>query len=50
MALANKYRPTKFSEVIGQEAAVVALKNIIKIKTSTMDIFLLAHVESVKQL
>ena len=30
MALANKYRPTKFSEVIGQEAAVVALKNIIK--------------------
>ena len=29
MALANKYRPTKFSEVIGQEAAV-ALKNIIK--------------------
>ena len=30
MALANKYRPSKFSEVIGQEAAVVALKNIIK--------------------
>ena len=32
MALANKYRPTKFSEVIGQEAAVVAIKNIIKNK------------------
>ena len=30
MALANKYRPTKFSEVIGQEATVISLKNIIK--------------------
>ena len=30
MALANKYRPNSFSEVIGQENAVVALRNIIK--------------------
>tara|TARA_B100001029_G_scaffold6843_1_gene4830 strand:- start:9654 stop:11225 length:1572 start_codon:yes stop_codon:yes gene_type:complete len=30
MALANKYRPNSFSEVIGQENAVIALRNIIK--------------------
>ncbi len=30
MALANKYRPKSFSEVIGQDNAVIALKNIIK--------------------
>ncbi len=30
MALANKYRPTSFSEVIGQETTVNALRNIIK--------------------
>jgi len=30
MALANKYRPNTFSEVIGQENAVIALRNIIK--------------------
>ena len=30
MALANKYRPKSFSEVIGQDNAVVALRNIIK--------------------
>ena len=32
MALANKYRPKSFSEVIGQDNAVVALRNIIKNK------------------
>ena len=30
MALANKYRPKSFTEVIGQDNAVVALRNIIK--------------------
>ena len=30
MALANKYRPNVFSEVIGQDNVVNALKNIIK--------------------
>ena len=30
MALANKYRPNLFSEVIGQENVVIALRNIIK--------------------
>ena len=30
MALANKYRPKSFSEVIGQDNAVLALRNIIK--------------------
>ena len=30
MALANKYRPNSFSEVIGQENTVIALRNIIK--------------------
>ena len=30
MALANKYRPKSFTEVIGQDNAVIALKNIIK--------------------
>ena len=33
MALANKYRPNSFSEVIGQENAVIALRNIIKNQT-----------------
>ena len=32
MALANKYRPKSFSEVIGQDNAVIALRNIIKNK------------------
>ena len=32
MALANKYRPKTFSEVIGQDNAVIALRNIIKNK------------------
>jgi len=32
MALANKYRPKSFSEVIGQDNAVLALRNIIKNK------------------
>ncbi len=32
MALANKYRPKLFSEVIGQDNAVQALRNIIKNK------------------
>ena len=32
MALANKYRPKSFSEVIGQDNTVVALRNIIKNK------------------
>lgn len=32
MALANKYRPKSFSEVIGQETTVNALRNIIKNK------------------
>ena len=32
MALANKYRPKLFSEVIGQDNAVLALRNIIKNK------------------
>ena len=30
MTLATKYRPKSFSEVIGQDHAVVALRNIIK--------------------
>ena len=30
MALANKYRPQSFSQVVGQSAAVNALRNIIK--------------------
>ena len=33
MALANKYRPKTFSEVIGQDNAVIALRNIIKNKS-----------------
>ena len=32
MALANKYRPKNFSEVIGQKTTVNALRNIIKNK------------------
>ena len=39
MALANKYRPKSFSEVIGQDNAVLALRNIIKNKTFIMAIF-----------
>ena len=30
MALANKYRPNSFSQVIGQDNSVIALRNIIK--------------------
>ncbi len=30
MTLATKYRPKSFSEIIGQDHAVVALRNIIK--------------------
>lgn len=30
MALANKYRPNSFSQVIGQDNTVIALRNIIK--------------------
>ena len=33
MTLANRYRPNFFSEVIGQDNAVNALRNIIKKET-----------------
>ena len=39
MALANKYRPKSFSEVIGQDNAVVALRNIIKNKNKKECLF-----------